>query len=73
MGCKSPILFDLRNYVAKHWTAHSECTTKYENKTGYNTDYIVPDYIDVVGDDLKEMRKQIEKRNIYIREKFWTD
>ena len=32
-------------------TARSECTTKYENKASYKTDYIVPDLIDFFGDD----------------------
>ena len=29
----------------------SECTAKQENNTNYNTDYIVPDFIDFFGDD----------------------
>ena len=37
-------------------TARSECTAKQENKTSYNTDYIVPDLIDVFGDDWKEIK-----------------
>ena len=32
-------------------TAHSECTAKKENKASYNTDYIVPDSIDLFGND----------------------
>ena len=32
-------------------TARSECTAKQENKATYSTDYIVPDVIDVFGDD----------------------
>ena len=32
-------------------TARSECTTQYENKASYNTDYIVLDLIDFLGDD----------------------
>ena len=32
-------------------TTRSECRTKQENKTSYNTDYIGPDLIDFFGDD----------------------
>ena len=32
-------------------TARSECTKKHENKASYNTAYIVPDLIDLFGDD----------------------
>ena len=46
--------------------ARSECTAKHGNKTSYNTDYIVPDLIDSFGDDWKEIKTQIERRNIYI-------
>ena len=45
-------------------TARSECTAKHENKASYNTDYIVPDLIDFFGSDWKEIKTQIEKRNI---------
>ena len=31
--------------------ARSECTAKQENKTSCNTNYIVPDLIDFLGDD----------------------
>ena len=34
--------------------ACSECNAKQENKASYNTDYIVPDFIDFFGDDWKE-------------------
>ena len=54
-------------------TARIECTTKHENKTSYNTDYIVPGLINFLGDDSKEIRTWIEKRNIYICEKHCTD
>ena len=46
-------------------TARSECTAKQENKASYNTYYIVPDLIDFFGDDWKEIKTQIEKRNIH--------
>ena len=36
--------------------ARSECTAKQENNTNYNTDYIVPDFIDFFGDDWKEVK-----------------
>ena len=32
-------------------TARSECIAKHENKTNYNTDYIVSDLIEFLGDD----------------------
>ena len=34
-------------------TAHSECKTKHENKASYNTNFIGPDLIDFLGDNLK--------------------
>ena len=54
-------------------TAGSECATKQENKANYNTDYIVPDLIDFFGNDWKEIKTQIEKRNIYNCKKYYTD
>ena len=45
-------------------TARSECTAKQE-KASYSTNYIVPDLIDFFGDDLKEIKTQTGKRNIY--------
>ena len=32
----------------------SECTAKQENKTSYNTYYIIPNLIDFFGDDCKK-------------------
>ena len=32
-------------------TARSECIAKHENKASYNTDYIVPDFIDFFDND----------------------
>ena len=32
-------------------TARSEFTAKHKNKASYNTDYIVPDLINFLGDD----------------------
>ena len=46
-------------------TAGSKCTAKQENKASYNTDYLVPDFIDFFGDDWKEIKTQTEKRNIH--------
>ena len=43
MSRKTPISFNLRKYVEKHYTARSDCTVKHENKVNYNTEYIVPD------------------------------
>ena len=53
-------------------TARSECTAKHENKASYNTDYIVPDWIDFFGDDWKGSKHRLKKRNIYICKKYRT-
>ena len=42
-------------------------------KASNSTDYVVPDLIDFFGDDLKEIKTHIEKRNIYICKKYCTD
>ena len=54
-------------------TARSECKAKHESKASYYTDYIVLDLIEFLGDDWKEIKTQIEKRNIYIYKKYCTD
>ena len=54
-------------------TSSAQCITKHENNASYNTDYIVADLIDFFGDDWKEIKKQIEKRNTYICKKYCTD
>ena len=59
----------LKNIV----TARSGCTGKHENKASHNTDYIVPDFIDFFDDDWKEIKTQIEKRNIRNCKKYYTD
>ena len=51
-------------------TARSDCAAKHENKASYNIDYIVPKFF---GNDWKEIKTQIEKRNIHICEKHCTD
>ena len=43
-------------------TARSECPAKQESKASNNTYYIVPDLIDVFGDDWKEIKTQTEKK-----------
>ena len=50
-------------------TARSERKAEHKNKATWNTDYIVPDFIDFFGDDLKAIKTQFEKINIYICEK----
>ena len=50
----------------------SECTTKHENKVSYNTD-IVYNLIEFFGDDYKEIRTHIEKKNIHNSKKNCTD
>ena len=47
-------------------TARSECTAKQENKASYNADYIVPDLIDIFGDDWKKIKTQTEKKKFKI-------
>ena len=54
-------------------TARIECTAKHENKTNYNTGYIVPDLIDFFSNDWKEIKTQIEKQNISNTEKKYID
>ena len=54
-------------------TARSECSTKNENKASYNTDYIVSDLVDFFNNDWKEIKTQIEKRNIHNCKKYCTD
>ena len=51
-------------------TARSECTAKHENNASHNTDYIVPDLINVFDDDSKEIKMHIEKRKNYICKKY---
>ena len=46
-------------------TARSECKAKHENKASYSTAYIVPDLIDLFGDDWKEIKTQTENGNIH--------
>ena len=47
-------------------TGCSECKAKEENKVAsYSTYCIVPDLIDFLVDDLKEMKTPTEKRNIH--------
>ena len=53
--------------------ASGECTAKQENKTSYNTYYIVPDLIDFFSDDWKEIKTQTEKRNIRYCKKYCID
>ena len=42
-------------------TARSECTAKHENKASYCTGYIVPDLIDLFGNDRKEIKCGLKK------------
>ena len=54
-------------------TARSECKTKHENKASCNIDYIVPDLIDFIGDARKEIKANIQKRNINNCKKYISD
>ena len=73
MSRKPPISLIYRNMLKNMATARSKCTTKQENKTTYNTDYMVADLIDFFGDGWKEIKTQIGKRNDYICKKYCTD
>ena len=42
-------------------------------RQGYNTDYIVPDLIDFLSDDWKEIKTQTDTRNIHNCKKTCTD
>ena len=53
-------------------TVRSECTAKHKNKASYNTNYTVPNLIDFFGDNWKEIKTQIEKRNIHNCKKYCT-
>ena len=46
-----PISFDLRKYVANHYSGYSTCTTKRKNKASYKTAYIVSDLIEFFSND----------------------
>ena len=65
MGRKTQVSFNLRKYVESIATARSECTAKHENNASYNIDYIILDLVDFLGNDFKEIKTQIEKRNIH--------
>ena len=58
--------FTYENMLKSIAAARSECTTKHENKSSYNTDYIILDLIDFLGDDWKEIRTQIEKKKFVL-------
>ena len=45
--------------------ARSECTAKHKNKASYNTDYIVPDLIDLLA-MIKKRSKRKLKKEIFI-------
>ena len=49
MDRKTLLIYE--NMLESIATVRSECTTKPENKMGYNTDHIVPNLIDFFGDD----------------------
>ena len=70
MGRKAPISFGLIKYIEKHCNGPSSVQ---QNKVRCKKDFIVPDLIDFFGDDRKEIKKQILKRNIHICKKYCTD
>ena len=62
---KLRFLIIYENMLKSIATTRSKCTAKHENKASCNTGCIVPDLIDYFGDDWKEIRKQVEERNIH--------
>ena len=68
---KLQFLLIYENMLKSILTARSECKAKQENKASYNKDYIVPDLIDFFGDGWKEIKRQIEKRNIHNCKKYY--
>ena len=72
MGRKLRFLLIYENMFKSIATARSECKAKHENKATYNTDYIVPDLIDFLNDDWKEIKTPIEKINIHNCIKYYT-
>ena len=72
MGRELQFLLIYKNMLKSIATTRSNCTAKLE-KGSYNTDYIIPDLIDFFGNDWKEIKTQIEKRNIYNCKKYCTD
>ena len=69
MERKTANSFDFSKHVV---TAHRECATKRENKSSYNTDYIVPYLIDFLAIE-KKSEHSLKKTNIYIYEKYYTE
>ena len=67
---KLRFLLTYENMLKSIETARSECTVKHENKASYSTNYIVPKLSDFFGDDWKEIKTQIEKRNIHNCKKY---
>ena len=63
---KLRFLLIYENMLKSIAAARSERTAKHENKASYNIDYLVPGLIDFFGNDWKEIKMQIEKRNIFI-------
>ena len=52
MGRQTRRFFSIYRNLLKNITmAHSECTTKHENKASYKTDYFVLDLIIFLSDD----------------------
>ena len=47
-------------------TARSECTAKHKNKASYNTDYIVPDLIELFLAMIEKRSKCRLKKEIFI-------
>ena len=62
---KLRFLLIYENMLKRIAAARSECASRYENKASYNTDYIVPNFIDYFGDDWKEIKKEIDWKKKY--------
>ena len=72
-AAKLRLLLIYENMLKSITTTRIECTAKQENKMSYNTDYILPDFIDFFGDNWKEIKTQTEKGNIHNCKKYFTE
>ena len=55
-------------------TARSECTGKHKNKASYDTDHIVPDFIDFFLAMIeKRSKRRLKKIYVYICKKYCTN
>ena len=70
---KLRFLLIYENMLKSIATARSECTAKQENKTSYNTSYMFLIWLTSLAAIEKEIKTQVEKRNVHNFKKYWTD